>query len=138
MTKLTKLLLAPLAVLLLAGSARAAEVQTLTLDNQSQLGLNAEVVEVNTRRSTGAIVAQDALYGGLAGVAIGGGVALLNNGNDWARDLAIGAGAGLIVGGVFGAVDAATSSDRYATPVADSDHRSRGFGRAFKPISGTF
>jgi hypothetical protein len=138
---MTKLLLAPLAVLLLAGSARAAEVQTLTLESRSQLnarGLNAEVVEVNTRRSVGAVVVQDALYGGLAGLAIGGGVALLNNGNDWARDLAIGAGAGLIVGGVFGAVDAATSSDRYATPVADSDHRSRGFGRAFKPISGTF
>lgn len=138
---MTRLRLASLAALLLAGSARAAELQTLTLQSRSQpnaRGLNAEVVEVTTRRSVAEVVAQDAAFGGLAGLAIGGGVALLNNGNDWARDLAIGAGAGLIVGGVFGAVDAATRPDRYSTPVADSDHLSRGFGRAFKPISGTF
>jgi hypothetical protein len=138
MTKL--LFLASLVALLFAGSTRAAELQTLTLQSRqlNARGLDAEVVEVNTRRSVGAVVAQDAIYGGLAGLAIGGGVALLNNGNDWARDLAIGAGSGLIVGGVFGAVDAATRSDQYAPPVGDSDHRSRGFGRAFKPISGTF
>ncbi len=45
----------------------------------------------------------DALYGGLAGVLIGAGVALIDGGN-WGRDLGIGAGAGIIVGAALGAV----------------------------------
>src|SRR2546421_340440 len=53
----------------------------------------------------------DALYGGLAGLAIGAGVALLEQDHNWGRDLSIGAGAGLLVGAAFGAVDAA-SADR--------------------------
>ena len=69
------------------------------------------------------MIVRDALYGGLAGLAIGGGIALLNNGDNWQRDLAIGAGAGLLVGAIFGAVDAA-SADRYMA-VVDSDARLR-------------
>ena len=69
------------------------------------------------------LIVRDALYGGLAGLAIGGGIALLNNGDNWQRDLAIGAGAGLLVGAIFGAVDAA-SADRYLA-VADSEPRLR-------------
>jgi hypothetical protein len=74
------------------------------------------VVEEHPRRSTLAIVASDALYGGLIGAAIGGGVALIQQDkNNWPRDLAIGGGAGLIGGAIFGAVQAASQDDR---PVA--------------------
>ena len=128
-------------VLLLAGAANASELQTLTLRQsilpaQDHQGLRAEVVEVTSRRPVVATIAVDALYGGLAGLAIGGGVALLNSGNDWQRDLAIGAGAGLLIGGVFGAVDAASNADRYV-PVA-GESRERGFSRRLSPMSGNF
>jgi hypothetical protein len=82
-----------------------------------------ELVEVQSSRSPVAVIARDALYGGIAGLAIGAGVALLNGGDNVGRDLAIGAGAGLIVGAIFGAVDAA-SADRYMA-VADSTARER-------------
>ena len=120
-----KILIAPFAALmLLAGTANAAPVQTLTLQEQPQLAdraLRAQVIEVSGRRNTAALIAQDALYGGIAGLALGAGVALLQNDGNWGRDLAVGAGAGLLIGGVFGAVDAIANSDR-AHPV--------GFGRA--------
>ncbi len=117
---LRKLFIAPFAVLLVAGAANAgtlqstSALQTLTLSEraQSRDQLAAEVVEVQTRRSAAAVIAQDALYGGIAGLAIGAGVALLNGGDNWGRDLAIGTGAGLLIGGVFGAVDAAANADR--------------------------
>jgi len=48
-------------------------------------------------------------------------VALLNSDHEWGRDLAIGAGAGLLIGGIFGAIDAAANADR--APV--------GFGRSY-------
>ena len=136
-----KMLLAPLfAILLLAGAANAGELQTLTLQNTMQTtgdqGLRAEVVEVTGRRAPIAIIATDAIYGGIAGLAIGGGVALLNSGNDWQRDLAIGAGAGLLIGAVFGAVDAASSADRYSPPM--TENRDRGFSASVSPMSGKF
>jgi hypothetical protein len=84
-----------------------------------------DLIEVHSERSPVAVIARDALYGGLAGLAIGGGVALLSGGDNVGRDLAIGAGAGLIVGAIFGAVDAA-SADRYMA-VADSSARERAF-----------
>jgi hypothetical protein len=122
---LKKLVVAPFAALLLAGAARAAPLQTLTLRNDPQVadkGLHADVVEVQTRRSPGAVIATDALYGGIAGLAIGAGVALLEGSNNWWRDLSIGAGAGLLIGGIFGAVDAASMVDR--------QYHDRGFSRA--------
>jgi len=82
-----------------------------------------QVVEVQATRNPAAVIARDAIYGGLAGLAVGGGIALLHNGDNWQRDLMIGAGAGLLVGAVFGAVDAA-SADRYMA-VADSAPRMR-------------
>jgi hypothetical protein len=117
-----KLFIAPFAALLMAGAANAGTLQTLTLREraQSKDQLAAEVVEVQTRRSAAAVIAQDALYGGIAGLAIGAGVALLNGGDNWGRDLAIGAGAGLLIGGVFGAIDAAANADRAPTGFHDS------------------
>ena len=111
---LKSFLIAPFAALLVAGAANADTLQTLTLREraQSKDQLAAEVVEVQTHRSAASVIAQDALYGGIAGLAIGGAVALLNGGDNWGRDLAIGAGAGLLIGGTFGAVDAAANADR--------------------------
>ena len=132
-----RLLLAPVAALLLAGAAHAAPtIQTLTLDRAqtSEKGMQ-DVFGVETHRSAMSIIAQDALYGGIAGLAIGGGVALLNNDGNWGRDLAIGAGAGLLIGGIFGAVDAASRADR-AYPIGVS--RDRGFNSAFSPVGGKF
>ena len=126
-----KLLLAPFAALLLAGTANAAPIQTLTLNQDSQLsekGLQAEIVEVQGTRNVAATIAVDALYGGIAGLAIGAGVALLEGSNNWGRDLSVGAGAGILIGGIFGAVDAASMTDR-AYPVTDS--RDQGYGRGF-------
>lgn len=120
----------PFAALLLAGTANAGTLQTLTLHERAQTRdqLAAEIVEVQAHRSPAAIIAQDALYGGLAGLAIGAGVALISNDGNWGRDLAIGAGAGLLIGGVYGAVDAAANADR--APV--------GFNNAYRLMSGNF
>lgn len=120
----------PLAALLLAGTAKANSLQTLTLQERAQTRdqLAAEIVEVQTHRSPAAVIAQDALYGGLAGLAIGAGVALISNDGNWGRDLAIGAGAGLLIGGVYGAVDAAANADR--API--------GFNSGYHVMSGKF
>ncbi len=125
-----KLFIAPLAVLLVAGAANANTLQTLRLREQPQTmdQLAAEVVEVQAHRSPVAIIATDALYGGLAGLAIGAGVALINSDHDWGRDLALGAGVGLLAGGVFGAIDAAANADR--APV--------GFGNSYSLMKGSF
>jgi outer membrane lipoprotein SlyB len=127
---LKRFLIAPFAALLLAGAANADTLQTLTLREraQSKDQLAAEVVEVQTHRSAASVIAQDALYGGIAGLAIGGAVALLNGGDNWGRDLAIGAGAGLLIGGIFGAVDAAANADR--APVR--------LNNAYQVMSGSF
>ena len=127
---LTRFLIAPFAALLLAGAANADTLQTLTLREraQSKDQLAAEVVEVQTHRSAASVIAQDALYGGIAGLAIGGAVALLNGGDNWGRDLAIGAGAGLLIGGIFGAVAAAANADR--APVR--------LNNAYQVMSGSF
>ena len=121
---MNKLLLAPLLAALVAAPASAGSPSQGTEPTPVlQSEAFRDIVEVQTTRNPGAVIVRDALYGGLAGLAIGGGIALLNNGDNWQRDLAIGAGAGLRVGPIFGAVDAA-SADRYLA-VADSEPRLR-------------
>jgi hypothetical protein len=99
----------------------------------SRSALAQEVATVQTeRRSTAGIIARDAIGGAIAGAAVGGGVAVyrryIENGSNgswgnWQRDLAVGAGIGLAVGLVLGAVDAASNADRRFTgPVADQRH----------------
>lgn len=127
-----KLLLAPFAALFVAFSANAASIQTLTLRQEPRERGLADVIELQSHRSPAGVIMTDALYGGIAGLAIGAGVALLEGGN-WGRDLAIGAGAGLVVGGIFGAVD--SMSDR-ARPVGDV--RDVGFSRGVSPLGGKF
>ena len=121
---MNKLLFAPLLAALVAAPALAGTGTSVPqVAPAPQSDAFREVVEVQTTRNPAAVIARDALYGGIAGLAIGGGIALLNNGDNWQRDLAIGAGAGLLAGAIFGAVDAATA-DRYMA-VADSAPRIR-------------
>jgi hypothetical protein len=68
-----------------------------------------------TDSGTGAIFTS-ALYGGLAGAVIGGGVGLIENGN-YGRDIAIGAGVGVLVGAALGATNA--FRDTRAFPASD-------------------
>jgi hypothetical protein len=59
-------------------------------------------------RSAVAIIATDALYGGIAGGVIGGGVTLIDQGDHWARNLMLGAGIGILAGAGYGIYEAAT------------------------------
>jgi len=61
-----------------------------------------------TGRSAVAIIATDALYGGVAGGVIGGGVTLIDQGDHWARNLMLGAGIGILAGAGYGIYEAAT------------------------------
>jgi hypothetical protein len=70
---------------------------------------HADIVEVQGHRNFAAVIATDAVYGGIAGLAIGAGVALIENDHNWGRDLSVGAGAGLLIGAAFGAIDAANA-----------------------------
>jgi hypothetical protein len=79
-------------------------------------------VVVEHRRDPVAVVATDALYGGLAGVLVGGGIALLDNGDHWQRDLMIGAGAGILAGvgvGIAQAVIAGNDDSPRSRAAAD-------------------
>ena len=83
------------------------------------------VVVEERHRAPMAIIATDALYGGIAGLLVGGGIALLNDGDHWQRDLMIGGGAGILTGVGVGVVQAVMdSNDRpRTTAVADQVRR---------------
>jgi hypothetical protein len=74
---------------------------------------------VPSGRSAGSYVALDALYGGVAGGLIGGGVTLIDQGNNWGRDLMVGAGVGILVGSAYGIFEAATQTRVPARAIAD-------------------
>jgi hypothetical protein len=59
-------------------------------------------------RSAVKIIAVDAIYGGVAGAVIGGGITLIDQGNHWARDLTIGTGVGVLAGAAYGVFESAT------------------------------
>jgi hypothetical protein len=59
-------------------------------------------------RSAVAIIATDALYGGVGGALIGAGITLIDQGNNWARNLMLGGGIGVLVGAGYGVFEAAT------------------------------
>jgi hypothetical protein len=52
----------------------------------------------------GGRIFMSALYGGLAGALVGAGIALIENDN-WGRDIAIGAGVGILAGAALGAAN---------------------------------
>jgi hypothetical protein len=64
-----------------------------------------------------ATVARDAGYGGVTGILVGGGVALVER-DHWGRDLAVGAGLGLIFGAAVGVVHAVYDQRAYDRSVS--------------------
>jgi hypothetical protein len=78
------------------------------------------VVRRRAERNPMVTVATDAAYGGLAGLVIGFGVALVNQWDHWERDITVGAGAGVLVGAAVGVAQATydASEDRRARRVA--------------------
>jgi hypothetical protein len=72
-------------------------------------------------RSAVKIIAVDALYGGVAGGLVGGGITLIDQGNNWARNLMVGAGIGVLVGAAYGVFESATQSTGPSRAVADRD-----------------
>jgi hypothetical protein len=133
------ILLAPALALALALPARAVTDAKVTNQATRSSGLSAEVVEVQTRPSPAGVIARDALGGAVLGAAVCGGVVLYNhyvtnNGNgdwgNWGRTIGIGAAIGAGVGLVFGAVDAASNSDRVMTNGPVADQRDVGFAPA--------
>jgi len=79
------------------------------------------VVVEQQHRAPMAIIATDALYGGIAGALVGGGIALLNDGDHWQRDLMIGAGGGILVGVGVGVVQAVMESNDTPRTTAVAD-----------------
>src|SRR3989442_10960029 len=75
------------------GRRQRRHLQTLTLREraQSKDQLAAEVVEVQTHRSAMSVIAQDALYGGIAGLAVGGAATLFDRGEQMGPGLPVGA-----------------------------------------------
>ena len=83
-----------------------------------------------------ATVAINALYGGAAGALIGAGVALIEQDN-YVRDVMIGAGVGVIVGGVVGAVMAYSDEvpDRIAVDGLGTPARDRALQRPMTHVA---
>jgi hypothetical protein len=71
-------------------------------------------------RSAVAIIATDALYGGVAGAVIGSGITLIDQGNNWARNLMVGAGVGILAGAAYGVYESANQPPPRRA-VADND-----------------
>jgi hypothetical protein len=96
------------------------------------------VAAAPTGRSAVAIIATDALYGGVAGGVIGGGVTLIDQGDHWARNLMVGAGIGILAGAAYGVYESATQpSPRRA--VADRNPADSNVnGTAFTAMAGRF
>jgi hypothetical protein len=95
-----------------------------------------------TGRGTAVIVATDALYGGLAGAVVGGGITLLSSGDHWQRDLMIGTGVGILAGAAFGIYEVASQNNAGTTVRrAEADPgsgNSNTAGLAFASLAGRF
>lgn len=88
------------------------------VDNDASVS---SVETVPNNRSPVAIIATDALYGGVAGALIGGGVTLIDQGHNWERDLMVGAGIGVLAGAAFGVYEVAAQPARVTRAAADRD-----------------
>ena len=80
------------------------------------------VETVPTGRSSAAIIATDALFGGFTGALIGGAVTLIDQGNNWQRDLMVGAGIGILAGAAFGIYDSTTQPKAVTRAVSDRNN----------------
>jgi hypothetical protein len=89
-------------------------------------------------RSAVAIIATDALYGGIAGGVIGGGITLIDQGNNWARNLMLGAGIGVLAGAGYGVYEAATQPPPRRSYADRDPAASNVNGFAFPAASGRF
>ncbi len=81
-------------------------------------GTATEVSTTPTGRSAASIIATDALYGGFTGALVGGAVTLIDQGNNWQRDLMVGAGVGILAGAAFGVFESATQKTTVTTHAA--------------------
>jgi len=96
------------------------------------------VATVPSGRSAVAIIATDALYGGVAGTLIGGGVTLIDQGNNWARNLMIGAGIGILAGAGYGVYESATQPPPRRAYAERDPGESNVNGFALTAMSGRF
>jgi len=88
---------------------------TTTVRTEEETGVSAP-----SGRSAVAIIATDALYGGIAGTLIGGGITLIDQGHNVARNLMVGAGIGILAGAGYGVYESATQPPpRHAVAEAD-------------------
>ena len=88
-------------------------------------------------RSAVAIIATDALYGGLGGAIIGAGITLIDSGNNWARNLMLGGGIGVLAGAGYGVYEAATQPAPKRA-LADRNPAESDTGFALNAASGRF
>jgi len=89
-------------------------------------------------RSAVEIIATDAVYGGVAGAVIGSGITLIDQGNNWARNLMVGAGVGILDGAAYGVYESANQPPPRRA-VADNDPASSNVnGTAFTAMAGRF
>lgn len=96
------------------------------------------VVTAPSGRSAVAIIATDAIYGGVAGGVIGGGITLIDQGDHWARNLMVGAGIGILAGAAYGVYESATQAPPRRAVVDADPGTSNVNGAAFTAMSGRF
>src|SRR3954465_11796966 len=96
------------------------------------------VITAPSGRSAVAIIATDALYGGVAGALVGGGITLIDQGNNWARNLMVGAGIGILAGAGYGIYESVTQQPPRRS-YADADPGASNLnGFAVSAMSGRF
>jgi hypothetical protein len=88
-------------------------------------------------RSAVAIIATDALYGGVGGALVGAGITLIDQGNNWARNLMLATGIGVLAGAGYGVYEAATQPPPKRA-VADRNPAASDTGFALTATSGRF
>ena len=96
------------------------------------------VAAAPTGRSAVAIIATDALYGGVAGAVIGSGITLIDQGNNWARNLMVGAGVGILGGAAYGVYESANQPPPRRAVADNNPAASNVNGTAFTAMTGRF
>ena len=109
---------------------------------RTRVRVDSEATAVETTpsgRSSVATIAVDALYGGIAGALVGGGITLIDQGNYWQRDIMVGAGVGVLAGAAFGVYEVATSQTAVVRrAAADRDAAESNSGTQYASLGGRF